>query len=90
MTAPADTLRSYLSGFESGAFDQDLAPDERGSVARLLRMSLAVLQDFGATSGHDLARMMRDPQESAVINDRVRDILFGTLTAGWSREGIGR
>jgi hypothetical protein len=90
MSAPSDTLRSYLSGLESGAFDQDLSADDRPEVARLVRMALAVLDQYGATPARDLARMMRDPQSSSDVNDRVRDILFGTLTPGWSREGIGR
>ena len=86
--APHDILYRYTAGVEAGTFDKDLAPEERREVVRLLRMGLDILRMFGGTPAPDLKRMLRDPQATQAVNDRVGDILFGCLTEGWTRTGL--
>jgi hypothetical protein len=80
-----DTLYRYAAGLRAGRFDTDLADDDQARVAYLLDCGVAILSQYGATDRVTLRRMLRDPQSSAAVNDRVGDILFGCMTEGWSR-----
>jgi len=88
MTNAHDTLYRYTEGVESGRFDKDLTDEERAAVVGLLRMTLAVLSTYGATPARELAAMMYDAQAPVRVNERLRDILFGCLTDGWTRTGL--